>query len=58
MAKRQNDTDDVSRVTASNFRHMVEMIKGTVVVAGERENFPVILSLIFKCGVTVRSFTS
>ena len=55
---RPRDTDDRSRVTASNFRHNKgEMIKGTVVVAGERENFPVILPVIFKRGVAVRSVT-
>lgn len=51
-------TDDRSHVTAPNFRHKGEMIKGTVVVAGGRENFPVILPLIFKRGVAVRSPTS
>lgn len=55
--ERLGDTNDRSRVTPSNFRHEVEMIKGTVVVAGERENFPVILPLIFKRGVAVRSVT-
>ena len=55
--KRQVDTDDTSRVTATNFRHEGRMIKGTVVVAGERENFPVILPVISKRGVAVRSVT-
>ncbi len=53
-AKRLLDTDDTSHVTASNFRHEGEMIKGTLVVAKDRENFPVIPSLIFKRGVAVR----
>ena len=48
----------MSRVTASNLRHPGEMIKGTVVVAGGRENFPVILPVIFKRGEAVRSPTS
>ena len=56
-AKRPWDTDDASHVTASNFRHEGEMIKGTVVVAGERENFPVILPVIFKRVAAVRSVT-
>ena len=55
--KRQVNTDDTSRVTATNFRHEGRMIKGTVVVAGERENFPVILPVISKRGVAVRSVT-
>ena len=54
---RPRDTDDRSRVTASNFRHNKGEIKGTVVVAGERENFPVILPVIFKRGAAVRSVT-